>query len=214
MGSCWVSASATASWCTTACAASPSAASATPAPRGPSSPVSAHGPAEPGDAWLGGWLSGGGSRMEQGSILRSMASPGYQPGAVRVSCHRPPHATRSVVPNTLVCDVAGSVLLCSAPRVPVAQVSMCLHLTWVSAPDMGVCVTSRCVCPGVLLSSDPKGNRVTSTLGAAGTQATRTDLAPSTPLSRGRTPVETLMPRPNLCQSGDGAGGWEGSSVL
>lgn len=36
-------------------------------------------------------------------------------GCAPRSCHRLPRATRSVVPNTLVCDVAGSVPLCSAP---------------------------------------------------------------------------------------------------
>lgn len=138
-GSCWVSASATASWCTTACAASPCAASATPAPRGLSSPVSAHGPAEPGDVWPegGGTVVAGGGRGRAASRA-PRPLPGASPdlsgsGCAPRSCHPSPGATRSVVPNTLVCDVTGSVPLCSAPVSPQQWVSVCLHLTWVSA---------------------------------------------------------------------------------
>lgn len=99
MGSCWVSASATASCSTTACAASPCAASATPVPRGQSSPVSPRGP---GGTWghrAGGWHSGGSAG--QGSVLRPALTPasctplpGASPELARLSCgpwscHRP-----------------------------------------------------------------------------------------------------------------------------
>lgn len=97
----------------------------------------------------------------QGSILCSIGSP--RAGRVRLCskemslvplCHQvhgPYHAC-------LQCHCFSPAVL--SPCVHVAQVSPCLHL-------MGVCVTSRCVCPAVLLS-DPKGKGVTSLLGTTG----------------------------------------------
>lgn len=150
-----------------------------------------------------GWPGGGRWQVwgsEQCSILCSPASPRWQGQAVNPpapSCHQLCGPSRSFVLS-----------LALSCCVPVAEVSTNLSQTRVSAPNRG-CVTSCCVsrCAAVLR---PAENRVTSTLGVAGTRVTRAEhKAGPGPVLCGDPSAQTQL----VARRG-GAGGWKDFSVL
>lgn len=129
-GSCWASASATASWCTTPCAASPCAASATPAPRGPSSPVSARGPPSTWGRVVG---RDHGDGVGQHPVLHSQG-PAWNCQGQTVPRGAVTWPLLPAGPWSLTCPSAMSLLSPAALSrlVPVVWVSGCLHPAWVS----------------------------------------------------------------------------------